>query len=284
MQSDSCHNALPLVSIIIPSADSHRTIRAAIDSVLSQTYPCIEIIVVLNGNYGKTHELIRDYKGITILTLDKPNAYMARQHGAELSKGEYIMFLDADDMLHKGAITEAVKTITRHAADILQLKLIQFTTKCHVTLRWKFPCRYDSSDALRGILSDASLYNPAMIAKLYRRQVLMPFPSIDYSGFWGEDRLCNMHIFGRNPITVYEPSAIYYYRYGGASRDMTRQALQEEIREVHTLKIEYLRRHGLHQYLPDVEKEYACLCAILKRYQHPSLLLKFKMYISKLLS
>lgn len=284
MDSFSCHNTPPLVSVIIPSGDSHRTIKAAIDSVLNQTYPRIETIVVLNGECGTTPDIISAYTGIKILSIGQPNAYIARQYGAEHSSGDFIMFLDADDLLHKRAVTEAVNAIMGSSADIVQMKLTQFATKYHMTLRWKFPCHYDSLNAFKGIISDTSLYNPGISAKLYRRQTLMPFPHIGYSGFWGEDRLCNMHIFSRHPVATYAPSSIYYYRYGGASRDMTRKGLQEEIHKVHQLKIDFLETNNLRHFIHDAEKEYVDLCKIISRYHNPPVALKIKMCISKLLS
>lgn len=275
---------LPLVSVIIPSGDSHATIKAAIESVLGQSYPSLEIIVVLNGETGITSEIIKEYHDVKTLTLPTANVYEARRYGASRSHGKYILFLDADDYLHRDTISTAVKAAEYNRADIVQLKLVQFASKSGLYLRWKFPCRYDTEMALKGILSDPTIYNPAMIAKLYKRDLIIPFPDISYQGFWGEDRLFNMHIYARKPVTAYAPSAIYNYRFGGMSRDMSREGLADEMAEVHTLKLDFLQANDLQSYISDVEKEYAYLQEILRKYNPPKGFLRIKLLIAKFLS
>lgn len=280
----SCHTALPSVSVIIPSGDSHATIAAAIDSVLSQSYPSIEIIVVLNGNTGTTPDVIRRYTSISVFTLPDGNGYEARSYGASKAHGEYLISLDADDCLHPNAIAEAVKTARDNSADIVQLRLVQFARKAGINILWKFPCLYDSDNALKGILSDSTVYNPGIPAKLYRRSLVVPFPDIGYKGFWGEDRLFSMHIFSKNPKTAYAPDAVYYYRYGGRSRDMTRKGLSDEMLQIRDLQIKYLRDNKLEQYIPSVKEGYRHLLDIIARYKSPDMFLRLKLLISKLLS
>lgn len=284
MDRASSHTASPSVSIIIPAGDSHKTIKDTIDSVLSQSYPSIEIITVLNGNPGSTTDIVKSYSGITVLTIEEANAFKARRYGASHSHGDYIFFIDADDCLEPDAIEIAVRKAEETSADIVQLKLVQFIRKLGVMVRWKFPCQYDSANALKGILCDSSIYNPGMSGKLYRRSLIMPFPEISYHGFWGEDRLFNMYIFERNPVAVYASDAVYLYRYGGMSRNMTRKELPDEIFAVHKLKLEYLALHDLQRYLPDVEKEYAELQEIIRSYNNPSGLLRLKLFIRKIIS
>lgn len=274
----------PLVSVIIPSGDAHATIKAAIDSVVGQSYPSVEIIVVLNGDTGNTADVVRKFHQIKVRTLPVANAYTARSCGASQSRGKYLLFLDADDCLHQDAISSAVDVAEETAADIVQLKFVQFTHKCGINLRWRFPCRYNTANALKGIISDPSVYNPAMIGKLYKRDVISPFPDISYQGFWGEDRLFNMQIFSRKPAVGYAPTAIYYYRFGGKSRDMSREGLAEEMSEVHALKLDFLRANDLQCYIPDAEREYEHLQEILRMHNPPHGLLRWKLLIKKLLS
>jgi glycosyltransferase involved in cell wall biosynthesis len=95
------------VSVIIPTFNRSRTIRAAVDSVLAQTGPKLEIIVVDDGSSDETYEILRNYidKGIiTYYKQENKGPASARNLGIENSNGEFICFLDADDTLQMNSI------------------------------------------------------------------------------------------------------------------------------------------------------------------------------------
>ncbi|WP_158675246.1 glycosyltransferase family A protein [Thiohalobacter thiocyanaticus] len=91
--------AAPRFSVIIPAYNSADTISAAIDSVLSQTWPAHEIIVVDDGSTDDTAERVRAC-GEPVHYLHQPNAGVsaARNCGIRAATGDWIAFLDADDL------------------------------------------------------------------------------------------------------------------------------------------------------------------------------------------
>lgn len=99
-------NQLPLVSVVIPSYNSESTISETIDSVLSQSYSRLEILVVNDGSTDKTKEVLATY-GDNITCLNKLNGGLAsaRNHGMKHAKGDYIAWLDADDIMEIDKIT-----------------------------------------------------------------------------------------------------------------------------------------------------------------------------------
>lgn len=88
----------PRVSVIIPAYQASGTIRRAIDSVLGQTRPPDEILVVDDGSHDPLADAVRPY-GARVCLLRKPNGGVAsaRNLGLDLATGELIAFLDADD-------------------------------------------------------------------------------------------------------------------------------------------------------------------------------------------
>lgn len=91
-------NAVPLVSVVIPAFNSERYLGRAIRSVLSQTYPRIECIVVDDGSTDRTPEVIAGFDS-RVQAIRRPNggASRARNTGIEAARGRYIAFLDSDD-------------------------------------------------------------------------------------------------------------------------------------------------------------------------------------------
>ncbi|HSR28930.1 MAG TPA: glycosyltransferase family A protein [Anaerolineae bacterium] len=88
----------PLVSVIIPTYNSERFLAEAIESVLSQTYPNYEVIVVDDGSTDTTAEIARGYPSIRFVQQEHAGIGAGRNRGVKVSAGEYLAFLDADDL------------------------------------------------------------------------------------------------------------------------------------------------------------------------------------------
>ena len=90
------------ISVILAVYNSEKTIRNSINSILSQTYKNIELVIVNDGSTDKTKQIIEEYneyKNVKIINLDKNNGvYFARNRGIIESTGDYITFQDADDV------------------------------------------------------------------------------------------------------------------------------------------------------------------------------------------
>ena len=104
----------PLVSIIIPCYNAERWVGEAIESCVNQTYRPLEIIIIDDGSTDGSLEIIQKYVNqhaelIRYETGPNQGGCIARNRGLTLSRGEYILFLDADDFIEKQAIAEHVK-------------------------------------------------------------------------------------------------------------------------------------------------------------------------------
>ena len=90
-------------SVIIPVYNGADTIERALDSMLAQSYPPVEIIVVDDASSDKTHEILQDKYSGKIQFIQKivnQGSSAARNKGMEVATGDYIAFLDADDAWH----------------------------------------------------------------------------------------------------------------------------------------------------------------------------------------
>jgi glycosyltransferase involved in cell wall biosynthesis len=87
------------ISVIIPFYRKVEWLREAIDSVIAQTYKNTEIIIINDGSQEEVSILLEDYKNQVIyLFQENKGAASARNLGIDVSKGEYIAFLDSDDL------------------------------------------------------------------------------------------------------------------------------------------------------------------------------------------
>ena len=104
----------PLVSIVIPAHNSASWIRETLDNVLSQSYPCCEIIIVDDGSTDHTKQLIDAHYDEHVKYVYQHNAgpARARNHGIAVAKGEYIQFLDSDDFLNTEKIARQMAVFT----------------------------------------------------------------------------------------------------------------------------------------------------------------------------
>lgn len=86
------------VSVIIPTYNREKTIKRCIDSVVNQSMPPYEIIVVDDGSTDKTLKILNEhFKDIKIIKQNHQGAQVARNAGILAAQGEYIAFLDSDD-------------------------------------------------------------------------------------------------------------------------------------------------------------------------------------------
>ncbi len=96
----------PLVSVIIPTYNRAWTLKDAVDSVLLQDYPNIELVVIDDGSEDNTQELLETYKNeITVLRQENKGVSAARNKGIRQSRGEFIALLDSDDAWDKRKIS-----------------------------------------------------------------------------------------------------------------------------------------------------------------------------------
>ena len=87
------------ISVVIPAHNAAHFIKETLDSVLAQTYPAVEVNVVDDDSTDETAEIVQAYgKQIKLLRQQKQGAAAARNLGIRQAQGEYIAFLDADDL------------------------------------------------------------------------------------------------------------------------------------------------------------------------------------------
>jgi len=112
-------DARPLVSAIVPAFNRAATVGRAIDSILGQTYPRVEVIVVDDGSVDETPRVLEGY-GDRIRAIRQENAgpSAARNRGIREARGEIVTFLDSDDEWRPTKIARQVDLLARAGPDV----------------------------------------------------------------------------------------------------------------------------------------------------------------------
>lgn len=116
-------------SIIIPTYNRANLISKTIESALNQTYNKFEIIVIDDGSTDNTEEFIeQNYKeSVKYLKVINGERGAARNKGAEIAKGDYIYFLDSDDLLYPNHLEEACNFIRNNNLPTIFFQQYEFT-------------------------------------------------------------------------------------------------------------------------------------------------------------
>ena len=94
------NNTKPVISVIIPAYNAAKTIQETVMSVLNQSFSNLELIVINDGSQDSTLDVLSSIKDsrLQVFSSENSGVCMARNRGIELASGEFISFLDADDI------------------------------------------------------------------------------------------------------------------------------------------------------------------------------------------
>ena len=115
----------PLVSIIMPYYNNRMTVEQAVRSVERSGYENYELLLVNDGSEDNPMDLLGSYKKVRYFYKENGGAASARNLGLREAKGEYVLFLDSDDILYPGALNKLVDYATKHELSMVSGRTIR---------------------------------------------------------------------------------------------------------------------------------------------------------------
>lgn len=114
-------NNTPAISVVIPLYNKSAYVEEAVRSVLAQSYPAVEVLVVDDGSTDGSADLVRHLAAPSVRVITQPNAGVsaARNTGIKQAHGDYLAFLDADDRYLPGYLAAMVTLIQRYPEALL---------------------------------------------------------------------------------------------------------------------------------------------------------------------
>jgi len=203
------------VDIIIPAYNAARYLRAAIDSVISQTYDDWRIILVNDGSTDDTAEIAREYQfrlGERMLIITQPNAGMsaARNTAIRNSSAEFLAFLDSDDVWLPCRLSESLKAFQSHPDVGLAYGLITWIDEAGNVLNTFKGNPHDAEGRIAPAIYMRKVELPCVTVTI-RKKCLDEVGLFDETMKGTEDRDLWLRIALRHEV-AFVPKVIAYYR------------------------------------------------------------------------
>lgn len=210
----------PLVSIIIPIYNMQMYLEECVRSILVQTYSNLEIILINDGStdYSKRicDEISFKDKRVKVIHQRNEGVCAARNRGIKESNGEYIAFIDPDDIVANTMVERMVHKAEENKSDVV-FSLFQVIDKeGQRTSNLKFPC-HESVSGIDGlIIALDEDYGCVLWNKLFRRNVVIQesgeFITFNTTLIRGEDRAWLSQVLPICKRVSFVDEDLYYYR------------------------------------------------------------------------
>ena len=219
-----------MISIIVPIYNAEQFLRECIDSILSQNYSNIEIILVNDGSRDGSLNICQSYDDSRIVLIDKENAGVssARNAGLKVAKGEYIAFIDADDTLPVNALSLLLESLERYQVDLVVGSfMFQYGNVCRSHSARLVSGVYSFESLLSDFIDDGTLSGfilGSVCGVLYKKSIIelhRLFFNSDVKN--NEDGLFNFEYALKAENVLILDECVYYYRQYNTSISASRQ-------------------------------------------------------------
>lgn len=205
-------------SFIVPCYNVEKYVEDCIKSLLNQDYDNYEIILVNDGSTDNTSEICKKYINKTVKYYIKENGgpSSARNYGIAKSTGDYLIFIDSDDIFEKNSLKLLNKLIIKYRCDILQFGFEpffegnkKFENADNVNKKFEVAIYNDKDKIMNAYVIDESITREAW-NKVYKRSL---FDNIEYPvGRIAEDLATTYKVLLKAENVVTIPIVLYHYR------------------------------------------------------------------------
>lgn len=249
-----------LISIIIPVYNVENYLKKCLESIINQTYTNLEIILVDDGstdNSGKIcDEFLKKDKRVKVFHIENKGVSAARNYGFKKSSGEYIIFIDSDDVLDFNMIKILFKNIINYSAEISACGYAIFEINGNVYLKYgtKKIYNFNKKEALKSFFSETS-FGVGVWNKLFKKGVISNLKFYEKLKV-NEDRLFLFEAIMNSNKIIYDDQCLYKY----IKRENSATTSKFSEKQFDVLKVNNLIQEKISNSLED--KEIINLCAI----------------------
>lgn len=254
-------NKQPFFSIIIPAYNANEFLPSTLESILSQEYPNFEIILINDGSTDNTEDVCRYYansdKRISFISKRNEGVSIARNKGLDIAKGEYTLFVDADDILYPTALSTIHNSLKNINIDYFRYE--------YQTIDKKENPLYPNYEAkLRRKVSNQTLDAVNCITRIirneyflwsgvFRKEIIDKYHLRFMEGCtYNEDTLFMIQYLTHSTTHIYIPKILYGYRKfdGAVTAHFTQTNFQNVKQVINSL-------HAIYSSIQDVKMQIA---------------------------
>ena len=235
-----------LISIVVPAFNIEKYIERCIKSILDQTYPYIEVIVVDDGSVDNTVAIIDHIEEhddrVKVIHKQNGGVSCARIDGIRKASGEWIGFVDGDDFVEPDMFERLLQNALTYHADISHCGYQMIFPDGHIDYYYNTGCveKQDRTTALRELLSGARI-EPGLWNKLFHKRLfhsLLQEEALLENIEINEDLLMNYWLFKAADSVIYEDICPYHYilRRGSASTSKKKNHTTDPLYVINIIK------------------------------------------------
>ncbi len=209
---------MPTVSILIPAYNVEKYLPQCLDSILNQTYRDLQIVVIDDGSRDGTWILMQEYaikdNRLEIYHQENQGVAVTRNHLLDRIKGDYLLFVDADDWIEPEMVDYLVNQAEQNATDIVVCSSVSHNSDNSNKSGIPFKV-WGQKEAVKAFLVHKDL-NGSLWNKLIRRDSVGEIsfnPAISF----GEDALFIWHVLQRVKCITFTNRELYHYRMNNES-------------------------------------------------------------------
>lgn len=278
--------ATPRISIIIPVYKVEEYLPRCIESLLSQTFQNLEIILVNDGSPDNSGRICDEYalKDSRIKVIHKENgrAYDARNKGLDIATGDYIGFMDSDDFIHPEMYQSLYNLLEKYNADIAQCGFVKVAGDEMIQpVTDNSPVILTNEEALLQLYSDAAVEFAVIWNKIYKKELLQ---GVRFKkAFIHDDEFFTYRLlYAASKVVVVQSQFYYYFQ---SPNSMIRNTFSErkmEYSEAMEERLLFFEEKGLTNLYLIAKKKY-CLWLLFFYYAYSKDLQKYPMLKNSIL-
>lgn len=271
------------VSIIIPCYNCEKTIEKTLHSVLSQTYENIEIITINDGSTDNTLKKIEKFKeSIFIFNQENKGQTVTRNIGVKKATGNYLLFLDSDDVIDKTYIEKCVTILDANKnIKVVYSKSLLFGSE---NGEWELP-KFNMKDFL--------MNNCIHISALHRKEDFAKVDGFDETLTFYEDWDLWIKLIDNDSQVYRIPEYLFHYYKHNDSSSITDKALENKktlsknrlniyVKHIDKYEQNNLSFHSLFTMIANCKNEKEFYCKQYKKYYFKYYSIWYKKYFYKL--
>lgn len=198
------------VSVVIPIYNVEDYLKECLDSIIQQSYKNLEIILINDGSTDNCKLICEKYRDkdqrVILINQNNKGLSHSRNEGMALATGEYISFVDSDDIIQPSMISDLVKIAKENNADIVACDYFTKKRKYKITQEEQI-LQYTPEDSLKALIEVKIA--PVVWNKIYSRSLIH---KIKFQDYLHEDEFWTFQVLGQCQKLITTSKQLYYYR------------------------------------------------------------------------